>query len=508
MAGDVYGWVAIMTESLSREGQWARFRSILADRLDVPDARIVREATFTGDLGADSLGMTELIMDLEDAFGITISQAEAVALRTVGEAFDFRRSDPVERGMSRIVVTGMGALSPLGHTAHSSFEALVAGHCGIATASIPLDDGVESRIAGQVSGLDMAARIGVKESRRYARYTQLALAAGREALDHAGWSGTAYTPARVACIVGVGLGGLEALEDAVEIRMTRGSRRVSPFGVQALIPNMAAGALSQLANAQGPCWCVSTACASGAHAIGHAMHLIRSGQVDAAICGGAEACVTPVALACFSRMGALSTRNADPLRASRPFDRGRDGFVIAEGAAILVLEREDGARRRGASIHGCVCGFGATADAFDATHPAPDGKGAKVAMQNALEDAGVSGDQVDYVNAHGTGTKINDAIEARAIRDAFGGHSKDLLVSSTKGATGHMLGAAGAFEAVVSLLTIRSGRVPPTLNLDTPDDGCGLDLVPRTSREAHVRYVVSNSFGFGGQNASLVLGNA
>jgi 3-oxoacyl-[acyl-carrier-protein] synthase II len=407
--------------------------------------------------------------------------------------------------MSRVVVTGLGAVSPVGNDARTAFEALVAGRCGIESASLQLDDRFESRIAGEVRGLDISTILGPREARRHARYAQLALIATKAALDDAGWNGLHYDAERVACVLGVGLGGLEAVEEAAFTHLARGPQRISPFVIPFLIPNMGAGMIALLTGARGPCWCTTTACASGAHAIGQAMQLLRSGGADAAICGGAEACITPLAMASFARMGALSTRNHEPQRASRPFDIDRDGFVMAEGAAILVLELEDAARRRGARIQGCIAGFGATADAFHATRPPEDGRGAVAAMQGAIADARIEAECIDYVNAHGTSTKYNDTVEAVAIRTVFGKHADRLAVSSTKGATGHLLGASGAFEAVVSLLAMQRAIVPPTLNLESRDPSCELDFVPQVARSISARAVLSNSFGFGGQNASLVL---
>jgi 3-oxoacyl-[acyl-carrier-protein] synthase II len=404
--------------------------------------------------------------------------------------------------VSRVVVTGVGAVSPVGATAAASYEALIAGRCGIAASSLALGDEFDARIAGEVK-LDLAAVLGGKEARRHARYTQLALVAAREALTGAGFAEAGYEPHRIATVLGVGVGGLEAIEAAAHARLTQGARRVSPFGIPILIPNMGAAALAALVGAHGPSWCPATACASGAHAIGQAMQLLRGGGADAAICGGAEACITPLALACFARMGALSTSNADPEGAVRPFDRDRTGFVMAEGAVIFVLELEAAARRRGAPILGEVAGFGASCDAFHATQPAPDGRGAIACMRGALADARLAASDVDYVHAHGTGTRHNDGVEAAAISAVLA--VDRVLVSSTKGATGHMLGASGAFGALVCLMAIQRGVVPPTRNLAHPDDGCALDLVPGVARERRPRVCITNSFAFGGQNASLVL---
>lgn len=408
--------------------------------------------------------------------------------------------------MNRIVVTGIGAVSPVGATAPASYEALIEGRCGIGPASLVLSAEFDARITGEVTGVDIPGILGGKEARRHGRYTQLALIAAREALAQAGLGDAGYEPHRLATVLGVAVGGLEAVEDAAEALRERGARRVSPFGIPIMIPNMGAAALAMLANAHGPSWCPATACASGAHAIGQAMQLLRHGGADAAICGGAESCITPLTLASFARMGALSTKNGDPSGAVRPFDRDRTGFVMAEGAVIFVLEREDAARRRGAPVLGTIAGFGATCDAFHATQPAPDGRGAIAAMHSALADARLAAGDVDYVHAHGTGTKHNDGVEAAAIASVFAGHA--VMVSSTKGATGHTLGASGAFGALAAVMALQRGVVPPTLNLHNPDDGFGLDLVPLVARERRPRACLVNSFAFGGQNASLVLASA
>lgn len=407
--------------------------------------------------------------------------------------------------MSRVVVTGLGAVTPVGHTAGASFDALLAGSCGIGPSSLELGDEYDVRIAGEVRGLDLAAALGAKEARRHARYDLLAQVAAREALAQAGLPAAGLEPHRIATALGVGIGGLEAVEEAAHVRATRGARRVSPFGIPMLIPNLGAGSLAMLAGAHGPSWCPAVACASGAYAIGQAMHLLRHGGADAVICGGAESCTTPLSLASFARMGALSARNDEPARAVRPFDRDRDGFVMAEGAVVMVLEREDSARRRGARPLGAIAGFGASCDAFHVTQPEPGGRGAIAAMHGALADARLGAADIGYVHAHGTGTRHNDGVEAAAIAAVFAGHTDRLLVSSTKGATGHMLGASGAFGALVALLAMQRGAVPPTLNLEHPDGACGLDLVPLTARLHKARACLVNAFAFGGQNASLIV---
>lgn len=408
--------------------------------------------------------------------------------------------------MSDIVITGVGAISPVGQTAAASFSALMEGTSGIDAVSFPLEPRFEVRIAGEIAGLDASEVLGPREAKRHGRVTQLVAVAAEEALRQSGLREAGYEPERIATIIGVGMGGIEALCDAMLAMQQRGPQRVAPFGIPALIPNMPAGVVATMANAQGPCYCTASACASSAHAIGEALRLIESGVVDAAICGGAEACVLPITIAAFARMGALSRRNDAPKRASRPFDLDRDGFVLAEGGGILVLERADAARRRDASALCKLLGYGASADAHHPTQPAHDGRGAMKAMRDALSSAGMTVDQVDYINAHGTGTRYNDVVEAAAIRRLFQGHERRVLVSSTKSMTGHMLGGAGAFESVTCVLSIINGCVPPTINLDSPDPECDLDFVPHRGRSARVRSALSNSFGFGGQNASLLFG--
>jgi 3-oxoacyl-[acyl-carrier-protein] synthase II len=408
--------------------------------------------------------------------------------------------------MNRVVVTGMGALSPVGPTAPASFEALLAGRSGVVSWTAEVDERFETRIAAPVLDLDASAVLGKKDARRHARFTQLAAVAAAEAMRDAELKTTPDDAHRTAVILGVGLGGLECLHDAALALRDRGPSRVQPFGLPALIPNMAAGIVATLAGATGPCFSISSACASSAHAIGEATRLIRAGVIDRAITGGCEGCLNSLAIACFARMGALSKRNEDPVAASRPFDRDRDGFVIAEGAGILVLEALDHARARGARIHGEILGYHASADAFHPTAPDPEGVGASQAMRGALADARLDPSQIDYLNAHGTSTVVNDAVESIAIRRTFGSAAERLWVSSTKSMTGHMLGGAGAFESIVALQSLRHGAVPPTINYQTPDPPCDLDYVPNHARERRLRYVMSNSFGFAGQNASLVLG--
>jgi 3-oxoacyl-[acyl-carrier-protein] synthase II len=407
---------------------------------------------------------------------------------------------------NRVVVTGVGALTPVGATAQASFAALVEGKSGVAPLSFQQDPRSEVRIGAEVRDFDPDKHLGGKGARRHARFTQLALVAAREALADSGLSEAGYAPERIATILGVGLGGVEVTYEASITLKEHGPRRISPYHLPALIPNIAAGVVSIEAAARGPCYCIASACASAGHAIGDAFDLVRRGIVDAAVTGGAESGVTPLGIAGFERMGALSKRNHEPGRASRPFDRERDGFVLGEGAGMLVLESHEAARRRGATIYGEVLGYGRTADAYHVTHPPADGEGARRAMLGALADGRIDPERVEYINAHGTSTPQNDATESLAIRRALGVHADRVWVSSTKSMTGHLLGGACAVESVAILLSMRHGVVPPTINLEHPDAGCDLDYVPHTARARKIRLALNNAFGFGGQNVCLAFG--
>ncbi len=404
----------------------------------------------------------------------------------------------------RIVVTGLGAFAPGGRDPDSFFRALVEPRPAVRRIDDILgDDRLEVKIGAPVEGFDGVEAVGEKEDRRQARFTKLAIAAAKQAAADAGLREAGYAPARVGTAVGVGLGGIEFILAAHDAMRERGPTRVSPFAIPALIPNMAAGLVSMELDAQGPSLCTATACASSRHAIGTALFMLRAGAVDAVVAGGAETGLQPLAVAGFGRMGALSRRNDDPARASRPFDKDRDGFVLGEGAAMLVLEREDAARRRGARIYAELAGCGFSADALDRTRPCEDGRGAAQAMSAALADAHLDPSDVGYVNAHGTSTGANDVSEIRGVRRAFGAAAEKVWVSSTKGVTGHLLGAAGAVEAVATVLALARGIIPPTANLDSPDPACDLDLVPKVARERRFGAALCNSFAFGGQNASL-----
>ena len=405
--------------------------------------------------------------------------------------------------MTAAVVTGIGVATPIGTGAAAFWDALVEGRSGAGPIDAFDASGYSTRIACQVRDFDAATYMDPRAAARSDRFTQLAVAAGVLAWKDAGLDDVDRT--RAGAVVGSGIGGLYTIEEQHDVMRNSGARRVSPFTVPKLMPNAAAAALAMRLDLGGINHCVSSACATGAHAIGEALLAIRAGRADVVLAGGTEGALTPLALAAFDRMGALSRRNDEPERASRPFDAGRDGFVFGEGAGVLVLESEEHARRRGARPIARVAGYGATADAFHLTQPDPEGDGAARAMSLALEDAGVYPEDVEYVNAHGTSTPYNDRIETIAIKRALGPESKRIPVTSTKSQTGHLLGAAGAVEAAATALVIAHGVIPRTLNLDEPDPECDLDYVPDEPREQPVAVALSNSFGFGGQNACLVL---
>jgi len=393
-----------------------------------------------------------------------------------------------------VVVTGVGVVSPAGLDAHTTFDHVLAAK-GVTTAEL----------TAPVVDFDPTCWIDPREVRRIDRVGQFGLAAAAEAIAQAGLTtnGSTVDPRRVAVVVGSGVGGLTTLEDGVETRVTKGSHRVGPLLVPMMMPNATAGLIALRHGFRGAALAVATACASGANSIGEGMHLIRSGRADVVVAGGSEAAITPTALAGFARMGALSSRTSDPAGASRPFDRDRDGFVMGEGAGIVVLESEDHATRRGATILGEVAGYGATCDAHHLTAPDPTGQGALESMRLAIADAGLDPRSIGHVNAHGTSTPLNDRAESDALVALFGGPTPP--VTSTKGVTGHLVGAAGAVEAVIGLLSARSGRVPPVANLTDPDVDPDVDLVRDEPRSINGTVVLSNSFGFGGHNAALVL---
>jgi 3-oxoacyl-[acyl-carrier-protein] synthase II len=407
--------------------------------------------------------------------------------------------------MKKVVVTGLGMVSPLGIGVAKNWQELTAGRSGIRPISLfEPDDGLVTKIAGEVPDFDPTAWLSKPEARRYDRFLHLTLAAGLEALEDSGLVIDEGNASRVATILGVGLGGMPFLEETIGKRIeTRKLRRVSPFFIPAIIANMAPGLLSIYTGARGESWTATSACASANHAIGSALRALRSGACDAVLTGGSEAVVCHTAIAGFNAMKALSTRNDDPATASRPFDADRDGFVLGEGAGVLVLETEEHALARGARIYAEVAGFGATADAHHITSPRPDGDGAVQAMAQALRDGGIANEQVGYINAHGTSTAANDRMESAAVRKLFGAHSNHLAVSSTKSMTGHLLGAAAAIEAIYSVLALHHGVLPPTINQFTSDPECDLDYIPNHARQSQVEVALSNSLGFGGTNAAV-----
>jgi 3-oxoacyl-[acyl-carrier-protein] synthase II len=413
-------------------------------------------------------------------------------------------SDLDQRGRPRVVVTGVGVKTPAGNDVKSLWEQLCAGRASARRIESFDPAGLSITFAGEVRDFNPVEYFGPKEARRQDRVTQLGFGAAADALGDAGELGA--DPSRCAVIIATGVGGLHTLEENQRLYFEKGPSRVSPFFVPMMMPNATAGVVAMQLGWTGPNLCVATACAAGAHAIGEGVRLIRDGTADVVMAGGTEAAVTPLTVAAFARMGALSSRNDDPERASRPFDADRDGFVIGEGAGCVVLEPLERARARGATVYGEVAGYGRNADAYHITAPSPGGAGAAVCMQLALDDAAMEPSAIGHVNAHGTSTPLNDAAEAEAVRKVFG--DAPPVVTSTKGVTGHLIGAAGAVEAVAALLSVRDGIVPPTANLERVGDDIELDVVAGSPREIGPKPAISNSFGFGGHNACLVLAAA
>ncbi|MBW1917042.1 MAG: beta-ketoacyl-ACP synthase II [Deltaproteobacteria bacterium] len=406
---------------------------------------------------------------------------------------------------ARVVITGLGLITPLGIGVEPSWQNLLAGKSGIGPITRFPSDGFDTTIAGEVPGFKPEDFIPAKLARRTDLFSQFALAAAVLAVQDAGLEITPELSPQVGTIVGCGLGGLNTLEKYHTILLDKGPRKVSPFFIPMLIANMAPGLVAMHFGARGPNTSTVTACASGAHAIGDAFKIIQRGSAKVMITGGVEAVITPLAIAGFNAMKALSTRNDEPQRASRPFDRDRDGFVVGEGGGILVLEELEFARRREAKIYGEIIGYGMSGDAYHMTAPSPDGAGAVLCVEQALEDARISIDEVDYINAHGTSTPLNDLSETLALKKVFGPRAYQIPISATKSMTGHLLGGAGAIEAVFTVLSLQQGILPPTINYENPDPQCDLDYVPNQPREMPVRIAMSNSFGFGGTNAVLVL---
>lgn len=405
----------------------------------------------------------------------------------------------------RVFVTGGGMLSPVGNSLEDSWQGLLAGRSGAGPITRFDASGFDVRFACEVKDFNTEGVIDRKDAKRMDRFVQFAVMASHEALKNAGLDLETADRERIGVIIGSGIGGMETFEAQHRNLVEKGPSRVSPFFIPMMISDMAAGQVSIQFGLKGPNFGTVSACASGAHAIGEALRLIRAGDADAIVCGGAEATISPMAVAGFSNMKALSTRNDDPQRASRPFDASRNGFVIGEGAGILVLETEEHARRRGATLLCEVAGYGASGDAYHMTSPCVDGEGAARAMKRALQDAGMAYEEVGYINAHGTSTPAGDPIEVTAVKTVFGDHARRLMMGSTKSMTGHLLGAAGGLEAVVTALVLARGLIPPTINLETPDPTCDLDFVPNQARTHRVKAALSNSFGFGGHNVTLAL---
>jgi 3-oxoacyl-[acyl-carrier-protein] synthase II len=405
----------------------------------------------------------------------------------------------------RVVITGVGIVSPLGLDAPSTWGALLDGKSGIGPITRFDASAYPCRIAGEVRGFDPEKFIDRKEARKMDTFIHFAIAASKEAIDAGGLVIDEKNAEAVGVFIGSGIGGLPLLERTHQELLERGPRRISPFFIPGMISNLAAGQVSILFGAKGPNLAVVTACATGTHAVGESFRLIRDGYADAMITGGTEAVICPLAVGGFCAMKALSTRNDEPEKASRPFDAERDGFVMGEGAGILLLEERETALARGAPIVAEVVGYGLSGDAYHISAPAEDGGGAARSMAQALRDAAMPADRVDYINAHGTSTPAGDRIEVLAVKTVFGEHARRLAISSTKSMTGHLLGAAGGLETAVAALAVRDQRVPPTINQTSPDPECDLDFVPNAARSMTVRAVMSNSFGFGGTNATILL---
>lgn len=404
----------------------------------------------------------------------------------------------------RVVITGLGAVTPLGIDVASTWDGLVEGRSGISTISLFDASDMDSRIAGEVKGFDADSLLSAREARRLDRFCQFALIASREAIQDAALTIDEANSEEVGVLMGSGIGGIITLSEQLEVLRTKGPRRVSPFLIPMFIIDLAAGQIAIATGARGPNFGVVSACATSGHALGEAAEIIKRGDAKVMIAGGSEAGVLPIGVAGFASMKALSTRNDEPERASRPFDADRDGFVIAEGGGAMVLESESHARSRGARIYAELAGYGSSDDAFHVTAPPDGGEGAVRSMRGALRKAGCNPSDIHYINAHGTSTPINDRVETEAVKVVFGEHAFRIPMSSTKSMTGHMLGAAGVVEAIACVKAIEHSVVPPTINYDTPDPNCDLDYVPNTARQHVVGATLTNSFGFGGHNVSLV----
>jgi 3-oxoacyl-[acyl-carrier-protein] synthase II len=403
-----------------------------------------------------------------------------------------------------VAVTGIGVISPLGCDLHTLWDNLAHGISGIE--SVEELNGLPVTFGGPSRGFDPARYLGPKEIRHMDRYAQMAVAAGLDAYRDAGLAQETYPEHRIGVLMGTGAGGMATVEEQIQNFNTRGPRRVSPLTVPMYIVNMGTAELSIRIHAKGPGMGISTACATGGHAIAVALRLIQAGDADCMIAGGVEACLTPFSVAAFASMKALSTRNDDPGHASRPFDRDRDGFVMAEGGAALVLEEYSHAKARGARILGTICGMGMSLDAYHIVAPDPEGTAVVYAMEQAIRDAGISPSDIGYINAHGTSTQLNDKTETLAVKKLFGEHAYSIPISSTKSMTGHLIGGTASLETAICILAMRNSLLPPTINLDNPDPECDLNYIPNTALPAEVSYCLNNSFGFGGQNMALIIG--
>ncbi len=406
-------------------------------------------------------------------------------------------------GLHRVVVTGLGAITPIGNTVGEYWDGLINSRNGVATITLFDASSHACRFAAEVKNLDPTGFLEPKESKRWDRFSKFGVIAAKQALSDSGLNIEEKNASRIGVIIGSGVGGLLTMETQAHVLADKGASRVSPFTVPMMIPNMATGLAAIALGAKGPSSAVATACAAGSNAIGDAFRILQLGKADAMVCGGAEASITPLGVAGFASAKALSFRNDDPATASRPFDSDRDGFVIGEGAGVLVLETLEHATARGATIHAEVIGYGTTCDAHHITSPSPGGAGGAQAIHLALEDGKLMPETIDYINAHGTSTPANDSNETSAIKTVLGDRAKQIPISSTKSMTGHLLGGSGGIEAVACVLTLKNGVIPPTINYSNPDPACDLDYVPNTAREHKTKTILSNSFGFGGHNVCL-----
>ena len=405
----------------------------------------------------------------------------------------------------RVVVTGIGAVTPLGLDVETTWENLVAGKSAASTIRQFDAEGFPVRIACELTDFDVEKYVEKREARKMDPSTRYGVAAAVMAWKDSGLGDSGFDAGRVGVVIGSGVGGIQTLEDQHTVLMEKGPRRVSPFFIPMLIADMPSGAVSITLGLKGPNYATVSACASGAHAVGESFRAVQRGVADAMVTGGTEAAVCPMSLAGFASMKAISARNDDPARASRPFDRERDGFVLGEGSGIVVLEELEHAKARGASIYAELLGYGATGDAFHMTAPAPDGEGMARAMREALRDASIEAGSIDYINAHGTSTPLNDKYETTAMKAAFGEHARKLTISSTKSMIGHLLGAAGGVELIITALAVKNAVAPPTINYEFPDPECDLDYTPNEARDVNIEHALTNSFGFGGHNAVLAL---